>query len=68
MLHPNYLYKRVRELKNLYRVRVILCLVDLQDNEGNIGDHETLGVSRVYINSNMEFTGNRTLHRDIQVI
>jgi DNA excision repair protein ERCC-1 len=33
LLHPNYLYTRVRELKNQYKVRVLLCLVDLVDNE-----------------------------------
>lgn len=44
LLHPNYLYKRVRELKNLYRVRVILCLVDLQDNERAILEITKLSV------------------------
>lgn len=33
LLHPNYLYQRVKQLKNMYNLRVIFCLVDLKDNE-----------------------------------
>eukprot|EP00940_MAST-03C_sp_MAST-3C-sp2_P000276 g276.t1 len=32
-LHPEYLFKRLKELKNKYRVRVIFCSVDMEDNE-----------------------------------
>jgi len=33
LLHPEYLFGRVQELKRTSHLRVILCLVDLEDNE-----------------------------------
>ena len=31
-LHPNYIHRRIAELKGDYDLRVLLCLVDVQDN------------------------------------
>lgn len=33
MLHPKYLHARIGLVKHLYRVRVLLCHVDVDDNE-----------------------------------
>lgn len=31
-LHPNYIHRRIAELKNDFDLRVLLCLVDVEDN------------------------------------
>lgn len=31
-LHPNYIHRRIGELKNDFDLRVLLCLVDVEDN------------------------------------
>ncbi|KAG6477585.1 DNA excision repair protein ERCC-1-like [Zingiber officinale] len=31
LLHPDYLYYRIRELQNNYKLRVVLCHVDVED-------------------------------------
>ncbi len=31
-LHPSYIHSRIRELKKDFTLRVLLCLVDLEDN------------------------------------
>lgn len=30
--HPDYLLRRIRELRQSYRVRMVLCLVDMEDS------------------------------------
>lgn len=32
-LHPQYIYRRIKELKSDYDLRLLLCLVDVEDNE-----------------------------------
>lgn len=34
LLHPNYILGRMAELKRMFRVRVLLCHVDIEDKEG----------------------------------
>jgi DNA excision repair protein ERCC-1 len=38
MLHPNYLYSRIRELGRSYTLRVVICLVDTDDNVRSLGE------------------------------
>lgn len=32
MLHPNYLYRRIKEVGSDFRLRIVLCQVDVEDN------------------------------------
>jgi DNA excision repair protein ERCC-1 len=32
MLHPNYLYRRMKEIGTSFRLRIVLCQVDVEDN------------------------------------
>ena len=36
VLHPNYLQRRIDELKNDFSLRILLCLVDMEDNSASI--------------------------------
>lgn len=40
-LHSDYLPYRIQQLKKQYRVRMLLCLVDLEDS-GNLSPHSCL--------------------------
>ena len=44
LLFPNYLIRRIRELKSDFRLRIILCLVDIEDSESPLLEINRLGI------------------------
>ena len=45
LLFPNYLIRRIRELKSDFRLRIILCLVDVDDSETPLMEINKLGIT-----------------------
>lgn len=35
-LHPEYIYSRIRDLKGKYNLRILLCMVDIQNHEESL--------------------------------
>ncbi|KAJ8903725.1 hypothetical protein NDN08_004825 [Rhodosorus marinus] len=44
LLYPEYIYGRIRRVGNLYRTRVLLCLVDVQDHERSLLEFAKLSI------------------------
>ncbi|KAI9101145.1 restriction endonuclease type II-like protein [Phlyctochytrium arcticum] len=42
-LHPEYVYTRIKQIQNAYLLRVLLCLVDIDDHSSSLRDLTRMG-------------------------